>query len=365
MTTPPPGQWPPPPQGSPQGPPQWNPQPGPPPQGGNKAKWILGGLALLVVVVVTVVATLLVTRGSSGSTTPTASAPPSTSVDTSDIASASDRGPISLITEEPTCQRWTTTSAGLAHAATNGWDKRDPSISEAQWSPEQRRQYEAMAAAIRQAADEAARLARETPHRVVRVLYEQFIAYGRSYVEHIPQYAPPDDQIVRVSNSVVATLNAICDSIAFGSASARAPLVPEAAAPRDLPSRIDPNSPERFLRSQSPVCAEWLASAEKFTNDTAAWRSVDPNIAASALSPEQRAINNAAMPIMEAFATESQRLGRKSDNPVWADIATLSAQYRRAYVSALPTYAAADNDLQVAAGSAVGAISEACRAAEN
>ena len=78
MNMPPPGQWPPPqspqpgppPQGMPPGPPNWGPPqqwgPQPPQNGGNRAKWILGGLALLVVVVVTVVATLLFTRGDSG-----------------------------------------------------------------------------------------------------------------------------------------------------------------------------------------------------------------------------------------------------------------------------------------------------------
>lgn len=313
--------------------------------------------------VITVVTTVFVTREVSGSTEPTASTPPSSSRDMPNVASADDRGPVSLILSEPTCQEWTATSAALAHAASNGWDKRDPRVPAAEWSPDQRRQYEAMAAAVRQSSDRAARLARHTPHRLVRVLYEQFIAYSRTYADRLTRYTQGDDHLIRVSNSIVATLNAVCDSIAFGSASARSPLVPDAAPPRDLPNRYDPAGANRFLPAPNPTCAEWLDSALRFTDEMAAWRTVDPNVSANEMTPDQRAINNDAMPLMESFATRTQILGRRSDNPVWADIATFSAQYRRAYISALPTYSPADNDLQVAAGSAVGAVSEACRAA--
>ena len=360
MTMPPPGQWPPPPQGHPQGPPQWNPQPGPPPKGGNKAKWILGGLALLVVVVVTVVATLLVTRGNSGSTTPTAS-PPSTSVDASDIASANDRGPAGIITEDPTCAAWTNISNTFGQAASNGWDRRDPAVPAAEWTPDLRNQYEAVSAAMASAADRTVVLAKTTPHRVVRELYEQFIAYSRAYIESLQSYTEEDDRLVRVAVSSSSALSAICDAIAYGSAGARSPLVARAAPPSKTPAVSDPAQASRFLEMSDPVCAEWLEAVSKFDTDSAAWRSLDPNTPATELDPSQRAIYVAVMPVMSEFATRMQLLGRSSDNATLADLATLSAQYLRAYSAALPTYVPADDYLQIAAGSIGGVVSEACR----
>lgn len=358
MTVPPSGPWPP-----PQGPPQYWGPPHPPSKDGGKAKWILGGLSILVVVAVTVVVTLLVTRAGSDHASPAGSTP--TSDTTSHYASASDDGPVSVIVDEPTCHDWTNTAAGLAHAGTGGWNQRDVAVPSTEWSSDQRKQYDAFAAAVRVATNSAGRLARDTPHRVIRVLYEQFIAYGNAYANSIPEYKSTDDQLYRVANSFTATLNAVCDAISFGSASARAPLVPSVAAPRGLSTKSLSESPQEFLRSPHPLCNDWLKSALQFSGDTSAWRTVDPNIPATDLTPEQQVINNAVIPVMESYATTTQSLGRESDNVVWADIASLSAQYRRAYVSALPTYAPADNALQLAAGSAVGATSEACRAAGN
>ena len=365
MTTPPPGQWPPPPPSGPPGPPSW----GPPqpwgqevPGGGNRSKWILGALALLVVVVVTVVATLLFTRNGSGEGPPLASSPPSTSVDTSDIASADDRGPVGIILEDPTCQSWTPIAAAFAHASANGWDTRDPAIPATQWTPEQKNRYEAVGAALRDGADRTVDLARKTPHRVMRELYEQFIAYSRAYVEQIPDYIAASDHLVRVSIGISTTLNAVCDSITYGAAGARSPLVARAAPPADSTPIGRPENAERFLVAPSSTCAQWLSAAKQFSDDTAAWRSIDPNTPASGLDPAQRAINAQVMSVMNTFADDTQRLGRRSDNSVWADLATLSAQYRRAYSGALLTYAPADNDLQIAASNLTGAISEACRA---
>jgi len=41
-------------------------------------------------------------------------------------------------------------------------------------------------------------LAKRTPHRVMRELYEQFIAYSRAYADRIPTYTPPDDNFALV-----------------------------------------------------------------------------------------------------------------------------------------------------------------------
>jgi hypothetical protein len=197
----------------------------------------------------------------------------------------------------------------------------------------------------------------------VRELYEQFIAYSRKYVERIPNYVEADDLFVRVSISTSTTLSAVCDAITYGSAGARAPLVAEAAPPSTPSAAENPDEAAIFLSSSNPVCPDWLNAVDEFSRDTEAWRSVDPNVPATQLDATQRDIYAAVIPVMGAFATKSQLLGIQSKNPIFSDFATLSAQYRRAYSAALLTYAPADNYLQIAAGSAAGAISGACRAA--
>src|SRR4051812_47329703 len=85
----PPGYQPPPP-GWQQGP--WQQPSGPPPRNDNSLKWLLAAVAVLLVVGISVGATLIFTRGVEvGRTTPTSGAP-------SDIASANDTGPVSIIT---------------------------------------------------------------------------------------------------------------------------------------------------------------------------------------------------------------------------------------------------------------------------
>src|SRR5690242_4647748 len=225
-------QWgPPPPGGAPQwGPPQqpWGPPPGaqpptaPPPRGG-KGKWIFGGIALLAVIAVTVAITVLVVGKNSGaSPTPTTS----TSAAPSDIASANDKGPVAIITEDPTCEPTRPvldTLASQQHA--NGWDKRDPSVPGAAWTPDVRAQYEAVGQAMRTSADQMVALVKLTPHRVVRELYEQFIAYSRAYADNISTYTPADDHLAVTSSTAANAIGYICAAVSYGSAAARGPLV--------------------------------------------------------------------------------------------------------------------------------------------
>src|SRR6478735_9295070 len=88
------------------GPPQpWGPPPGPPPSRGGKGKWIFGGIALLAVIAVTVVITVLVVGKNSGG----GESPIPTTANGSDFASANDKGPVGIITEDPTCAAWNRT----------------------------------------------------------------------------------------------------------------------------------------------------------------------------------------------------------------------------------------------------------------
>jgi hypothetical protein len=72
--------------------------PGPPPPTGNGLKWLLGAVVVLLVIAIAVGVTVIVmTRNDdSESSRSSASAP-------SDVASANDTGPVSVITDAPTC----------------------------------------------------------------------------------------------------------------------------------------------------------------------------------------------------------------------------------------------------------------------
>ena len=175
--------------GQPGGVPPWGPQqpwsapPGPPPRGG-RGKWILAGIAALAVIAVTVVITVLVVRPDSGDNSPT---PGNNSG--SEIASANDKGPVSIITEDPTCEAWRRVGNGLSAAEQKvNWGDRDPSVPASAWTPEQRTMYETVGNAMRSAADQTVDLVKLTPHRVMRELYEQFIAYARAFADSVPTY---------------------------------------------------------------------------------------------------------------------------------------------------------------------------------
>ncbi len=371
MSLPPPDNWrpPQPPPRSLQGPPFGLPpstpqQPPGPPNRGNGLKWVLGALVLLVVVAVSVGATLLFTRGGSGDAPPIeTSGPPTTSGVASDVASANDVGPAGIITEDPTCAPWGPIGDTLAAEQRKGWDKRDPTVPASSWTPEQRAEYEAVGRAMRAAADQTVSLAKLTPHRVMRELYEQTIAYWRAYADTLPQYVPADDNLALVANSTSGALVWICSAIRYGSAPARAPLVARAAPPSDIAPIGDPADPQRFLTTLSPVCGDWASNVSKYNADTAAWKNgIDPNLPASQWPAEQRALFTSVSTVLLTNATAVQQLGIRSENPVFEDFAVLAAQYQRGYVQAIPTYAAADNYLLSAASQLVVANNQACLA---
>jgi len=363
---PPPNQSGPSPSGQPGGAPQWgaqqpwDPPPGPPPRGGGKGKWIFGGIALLAVIAVTVVITVLVVgKDSSGGESPTP-----TNGNGSDFASANDKGPVGIITEDPTCAAWNRIADTYVTTQTRvGWSSRDSSAPASAWTPDQRTMYEAVGKAMKDAADQTVSLVKVTPHRVVRELYEQFIAYARAFNRSVSEYKPDDNYVAGVVDGIEGSLVNICAAITFGSATAQAPFVPEAAPPTQVSELGDPSSPSRFITTPDPTCPDWVSAYEKFDADTADWRKMDPNIPAAQWSPEQKRVVDAAAPLMSAFADTAEQLGRSSDNPTFQDFAMLSAIYRRAIVKALPDYTPADNYLSEVSTLLAMTINPACKAA--
>jgi hypothetical protein len=312
------------------------------------------------VIAVTVTITVLVVGKDSGnSPNPTPTSGPA-----SDIASANDKGPATIITEDPTCASTRPIIQTLSDVQANGWVKRDPSIPASAWTQDVRAQFTAVGQAMRTAADQMVALVKLTPHRVMRELYEQYIAYSRAYADRIPTYSPPDDNLALTAVAATNAINGICAAISYESAMARAPLMTAPPTPSQVAPLGNPEDPQRLLPGSNLICAQWSTVLDDFRRDTADWLSVPSDIPASAWTPEQRAVNDAVAPKMEESAERLQALGERSGNLTLQDFATLAAQYRRGYAQSLPTYIAADNYLSEAALNLTGVVQAACQATE-
>jgi hypothetical protein len=364
---PPPNQWgsqpptggQPAPQWGPQQP--WGPPPGPPPRGGGKGKWIFGGIALLAVIAVTVVVTVLVVGKDPGD----GESPTPTNGNDSDFASANDKGPVGIITEDPTCNSWSRVGTALNAAEDKvAWASRDRSIPASDWTPQQRTMYETVAKAMKEAADQTVGLVKLTPHRLMRELYEQFIAYARTFAGSIQTYTANDSHLAGVVDSVSTVPGDICGAVTYGPAGSQAPLIPVPKGPSVLSPIGDASNPPRFLTTSNPVCSDWLSAYGQFLSDTSVWRAMDPNIPAAQWNADQKAVVDAVGPVMEAFADKSEEFGRRSGNPTFEDFAVLSAQYRRGYVLTLPTYSPADDYLVSVSTYLATTLNAACSAVQ-
>lgn len=336
---------------------RWYPPPGPPKTGSN-TKWLIVAALGAVIAVAAAVIVIVLHSGSGGSTQGS-----STSASASGIASANDTGPVTVITEDPSCAPWTPIINTLTESTQqNGWDKRDASIPASAWSPEQRTQYQAAGAAMLRAADQAVALAKLTPHRVMRELYEQSIAYWHAYSDSIANYTPIDDYLARVTTAAADAVGAICNAINYGSAAARGPLIPAAGHPTQPQLPSDPAKPARFLGTGNSICTDWVSDLSAYSAATTEWEKTDANIPASQWSPEQKALNDAVGPIMTTYADKFEQLGRRSANPTLEDFAVLSGQYTRAYVRGISSYVPSDQYLDSASSYSSGVVRAACQA---
>lgn len=370
---PPPGNWGPPqppygqgqpPYGSGPWPPQqgWGPPPQPPKN--NSLKWLLIGVAVLLVIAISVGATLLFTRDGGGGTTQTANGNPPAA---GEIASANDTGPVSIITEDPTCEPWRPIIDTLAKQERQGWEGRDYSQPAVTWTATQRAMHDTVAEAMRQAADQTVALAKLTPHRVMRELYEQSIAYWRAYADSIPTYTEKDNSLAVVARNSTGALVSICAAIEHGSAAARAHL---AASSGDYPPLSSPppssDLPPVFLKSPTgEPCSKWEGAADRFDTNIAAWQKIDPNIPAADWTAEQRAVVEAASPVMLQFADQIESIGQASGNSTFADFAGLSAQYWRAFAKSTSSFVPTDSYLSATAAYSEFLVRNACVFAES
>ena len=351
-------------------PPNWGPQRpwAPQPTPGGPVKWALVAVALIAVLGVIAGATIYFTRAdnSPGAVTAavdplksTGGAPPAAD---GHFASAGDAAAVGIITDDPTCADWTGIDANLQAAEQTSWSGRDPSIPASEWTPSRRDSYDSVAAAMRTAADQTAALARQTPHRVMRELYEQTVAYLRAYADSLPTYTAVDDHLELTAAATRSALSSVCTSIGNGSAQ-RATSTAAGKPPTASPAST--GDPTPFLVPPTdPVCTQWHALVAKYTAGFAAWRATDAGVPAVQWSAAQRSVDDAVTPVMSAFADEADTLAGGTSNGVFQDFATLAAQYRRAYAAALPTYEPTDAALTKTASAATLALDEACTATE-
>lgn len=345
---------------------QWGPQqpwPAPvPPKKSGAAKWAIGAVSLVAVVAVTATVAVSCTKnsddsnGSGGGGTKTSAGP-------SDVASANDTGPVGIITEDPSCAPWGPITNTLAGVEGKGWKERDPSIPASAWTPEVRAQYEAVGKAWRKAADQIVPLAKMTPHRAMRELYEQSIVYMRAYADSVSAYKQIDDSLARTAATAGLVVTYICDSISSGSAAARASLVPAQKSPASVAPVGDPAHPTRIFETPDPVCADLSDTLDQLAQNPAFknWMNTDPQIPASNWTPEQQSLTDAVIPAMSSMAAALEKLAGASSNPTVDDFILLGVQYQRTYIEALSTYQPSDHTIYSAGQGAAAVVRMACK----
>lgn len=354
-------------------PPEWGPKDRPARQRTQTghAKWTMRLVALGAVVAVTVTAIFLfkgndaASNASNQASAPTSGPPPATpdTPDPGTIASADDVGPVSIITSDVTCQGFDDIQNVLGAAQSHGWNDRDASVPGSAWTPDQRKQYEAVGKAITDTVDAAVTLAKKTPRRVMRELYETYVAYGRAYADSLAQYQPVDDFLAHTSMAAFQSISQICTSADSGGAQARASSVSAADPPTDAPAVGDPASPDRFLPQAGPTCGRWVPAAAALQTATQTWAASNHDIPASNWTPDERATQTAMGPLLTNAANTVEAAGRGSGYGEFEDFATLAALYYRAYALAIANYTPHDYNLALAGLQLDLLIASACRAA--
>jgi hypothetical protein len=314
-------------------------------------------VAILLVITVSVGATLYFTRdsGNGGSTT-------SSPAVASDVASANDTGPVAIITEDPTCNAYIDMNNSNAKIQRKWQTQRNALGPATQWTPDQRSLVEIVLTAIRNSANHAVDLAKQTPHRVMRELYEQYIAYGRAYADSIPSYVPDDNFLATAHVDFGNTLAGICTTITTKSAN-RSLAVTPVPGPSGDSNVGNLAKPQKFIGSPNANCDAWVSNENGFLTASSEWQNLDTSVEGSRWTPEQRAIQLAAYPILRAFGDGMGTIGHQSGNPILEDFGLLGQLYLRAYTSAADGYVGSDSWLSYTGMRVSNAVTAACHSA--
>lgn len=275
----------------------------------QRLAWVFGATSLVLAIVLTAIASGSLFKRTEATDGVQAAA------GVRDIwwASASDAGPVVVVADDPTCPEWGRVSASLVGRQNSvAWFDRDGSIPAVEWSPEESAMYRAVAGALGGVAVRTRDLARATPHRVMREMYEQLGVYARDLINRIPQYQAGDVETARTTDALVGAITSICNAAMSGSArvqvsSPGAVGLPTHPLPADSDAVLRP-----LLERENPTCAEWLPMSTDYRSAIEDLGDAD----SSALST--------------GFADRAEGLGRRSNSPIAEDVLALSAQYLRA-----------------------------------
>lgn len=226
-------------------------------------------------IAVTAVVTLSLSKGSSSDNNakPAAAGGASQSpTAASNIASANDTGPATLITDDPTCAAWLTVDKGVGAAEQKtDWTNHDYKAPVAEWTPELRQTYATISNAMTSAADQTVALVSKTPHRVMRELYEQFIAHAREFAKSLDTYTEVDQHLANASVLARSALDYACASIDWKAVATRGPFVVDPAPPTKVATPGDPSNPQRAITSPMADCEEWATLIDTFNTDIKEW----------------------------------------------------------------------------------------------
>ena len=280
-------QWGPPTGGQPGGVPQWGPPPGPPQRRGGKGKWIFGGIALLAVIAVTVVITVLVVGKDSGGGSPTP-----TNGNGSDFASANDKGPVGIITEEPTCDAWGRIADEYS-CSNKGRQLGVTGINRYRrtaWTPDQRAMYEAVGKAMTQRRRSNGQFGEvDTASGNARTLRAIHRLCAMHYRTLSPR-TPPKDRYLAGGNrwrELGISGDMFCDRLPVGAT--HGAVDSRSAPPTKISPSWDPAKPAAISRRKADPSAR--SGPRYWTSlfaDTAAWREIDPNNPSRLSGPPKR-----------------------------------------------------------------------------
>ncbi len=355
--------------------------PGPPPGWGTaptkrrrRRWWVAGGAATAATAAAVAVAVALTATHTDGHpvATPTSSptGSPTSAAPTAQAASASDTGPVGIITDDPTCETWKTISLEWTSDPALSWDPHSPdspiNIPASAWTAQQRAVMQKVENVLRDSSAKSIPLATATPHRVMRELYEQYIVYARAYANSLSNYYPQADvKLGRAEEMASNALLATCNAVGDGAAAARAGLVTPPGAPARVAAPQDPANPQRFVgEADKATCGEWASVNDKWdANPTVqGWDKTDNKIPVGQWNAQQKALSDAVAPLFVSLADDIEHTDGRSNNPVIQDFAEYAAQYLRAYAKALPTYGVHDYQLSLVAKETRGLITNACSA---
>lgn len=355
-----PGPWPPPDH-------RWQP---PPPQRRDRRRWALAAVASIAVLLFTATAIILVRNNFGDHSGIAASSTTSVGGASAPAVSANDTGPVTIVADDPTCQAWLSIALGwgkdpLATWLTNASGPSPLSVPANQWSAKQRAAAQASADSRMATAKKAATLATTTPHRVMRELYEQFIAYNRAFAGTVTgNYVPKNAFLYYTAGDVLQTLQSVCAAIRDGATIGLPAPTPSPANPARVAPPQDPDNPQRFVNAaDAPACAQ-LAVAQGHYSDNPAvtqWLNLDHAIPATRWDPQQKAIYDAVTKVMFNLADEVERSVSGGNNPVMTDFGELFIRYERAYATELPHHVAGDVEIVMPAQNMLQTMTQACR----